>query len=62
MRFEFCCIEVKSSGRNNGESDMVRLGKELKLMIDKLVLYDVRDPVVVGALVRVKVWISIFIA
>ncbi|KAI7848476.1 hypothetical protein BDC45DRAFT_314865 [Circinella umbellata] len=50
--YEFTVVEIKAKGSNTDESDMVRIGKELKICIDKLATAGVTDPVAVGIIVR----------
>ena len=45
-------VEIKAKASNKDESDMVRIGKELKICIDKLVNAGVVDPVTVGIIIR----------
>ncbi|KAG0190282.1 hypothetical protein DFQ28_002264 [Apophysomyces sp. BC1034] len=54
VRFEMITMEVKATkpSRNKYESDLVRLGKQLQIIIDKQVLYGVPNPVAMGVLVR----------
>lgn len=51
---ELLAMEVKTStkSKNKLESDQVRLGKQMKIMIDKLVYYEIEEPVVFGILVK----------
>ncbi|CAO3651083.1 unnamed protein product [Mucor hiemalis] len=52
---ELCFVEVKRPGnRSNGhkETDLVKLGKEMQLALNKLVLYRADSPEVVGILVE----------
>lgn len=51
---ELMAIEVKKPGNNKEESDLVRLGKELKTMVNKMVKTSVKNPVAVGVLVKGK--------
>ncbi|KAI7848480.1 hypothetical protein BDC45DRAFT_314944 [Circinella umbellata] len=44
-KYEFTVVEIKAKGSNKDESDMVRIGKELKICIDKLATAGVTDPV-----------------
>ncbi|ORY96523.1 hypothetical protein BCR43DRAFT_440132 [Syncephalastrum racemosum] len=57
VRFELMTIEVKAMkpSDNKYESDLVRLGKQLQVMIDKQALFGVADPMAVEVLVR-GVW------
>jgi hypothetical protein len=51
---ELCFVEVKRLGnRSNGhnEEDLVKLGKEMQLALNKLVFHRVKSPEVVGVLV-----------
>ncbi|KAG2224739.1 hypothetical protein INT45_009054 [Circinella minor] len=50
--YEFTVVEIKAKASNKDESDMVRIGKELKICIDKLANAGVIDPVAVGIIIR----------
>ncbi|KAG2208188.1 hypothetical protein INT45_006294 [Circinella minor] len=54
VKFELFVVKVKKMrlSRNKYESDLVPLGKQLKIMIDKFVLHGVADLVAVGMLVQ----------
>ncbi|KAI9004915.1 hypothetical protein CLU79DRAFT_782039 [Phycomyces nitens] len=55
INFELLMIEVKKHGNfgnGNLEKDLVKLGKEMQLALDKLAIFKVKDPVVVGLLVE----------
>ncbi|KAG1459297.1 hypothetical protein G6F46_005517 [Rhizopus delemar] len=55
IKFELFIIEVKKHGNygnGNLEKDLIKLGKEMQLALDKLVLYKVENPEVVGLLVE----------
>lgn len=57
IKFELFIIEVKKHGNygnGNLEKDLIKLGKEMQLALDKLVLYKVENPEVVGLLVEGK--------
>lgn len=53
IHVELMTIEVKASkpASNKHESDLVRLCKQLRIIIDKQFLFGVVDPVAVGVLV-----------
>ncbi|CAO3682352.1 unnamed protein product [Rhizopus stolonifer] len=55
MNFELFLVEVKRLGNySNGsfEKDLVKLGKEMQIALNKLVLHKVNNPVVVGLLIE----------
>jgi hypothetical protein len=55
INFELFVLEVKKHGNfSNGtfENDMVKLGKEMKLALDKMIMYKVNNPEMIGVLVR----------
>lgn len=57
INFELFIIELKKHGNcsnGNFEKDLVKLGKEMQLAIDKLIIYKVENPEVVGLLVEGK--------
>ncbi|KAG0183702.1 hypothetical protein DFQ28_001216, partial [Apophysomyces sp. BC1034] len=53
MNFELLTMEVKRSDKqtNKFEPDLVRLGKQLQTMLDKLIYAKVKEPVVAGLLI-----------
>ncbi|KAF7724813.1 hypothetical protein EC973_000697 [Apophysomyces ossiformis] len=53
-RFDLFCVEVKKPGGRNGGpyTDLVKLGKEMKLMLDALIKSEVPNPKVCGLLVN----------
>lgn len=57
INFELFVVEVKKQGNySNGnlEKDLIKLGKEMKLALDKLLQYKVKNPEVPGLLVEGK--------
>lgn len=55
INFELLTIEVKKQGNcSNGslEKDLVKLGKEMQLALNKLIIYKVQNPTVMGLLVE----------
>ncbi|KAI7853854.1 hypothetical protein BDC45DRAFT_441612 [Circinella umbellata] len=50
MNFDFMFLEVRKKGKqaNVYKSDIIKLGKELKIAVDKLVSEGVNNPEVVG--------------
>ncbi|KAG1041172.1 hypothetical protein G6F43_012143 [Rhizopus delemar] len=55
INFELFVVEVKKHGNfSNGslENDMIKLGKEMKLPLDKMVAYKVDSPEVISLLIR----------
>lgn len=55
INFELLTIEVKKQGNcSNGslEKDLVKLGKEMQLALNKLVVYKVQKPSAMGLLVE----------
>lgn len=57
MNFELFFVEVKRPGNtSNGtlESDLTKLGKEMQIALNKLVLQKVDKPVAVGLLIEGK--------
>lgn len=55
INFELFVIEVKKHGNygnENLEKNLIKLGKEMQLALDKLVLYKVENLEVVGLLVE----------
>lgn len=57
INFELFVVEVKKHGNfSNGsfENDMIKLGKDMKLALDKMVAYKVDSPEVISLLIRGK--------
>lgn len=55
MNFELFFVEVKTRGKtsnSNSESDLIKLGKEMQIAINKLVFQRVKNPQVVGILIQ----------
>ncbi|GAA5800827.1 hypothetical protein HPULCUR_006266 [Helicostylum pulchrum] len=55
INFELFIVEVKKHGNfSNGtlENDMIKLGKEMKLAVDKLITHKVDSPEIIGLLIR----------
>ncbi|KAI8637871.1 hypothetical protein BD408DRAFT_477957 [Parasitella parasitica] len=55
ITFELCFVEVKRKGnhyKGNYESDLVKMGKEMQISINKLILQKVTNPEVVGLLIK----------
>ncbi|KAL0085068.1 hypothetical protein J3Q64DRAFT_1814507 [Phycomyces blakesleeanus] len=55
ITFELCFVEVKRKGnhyKGNYESDLVKLGKEVQITINKLVLQRVANQEIVGLLIK----------
>lgn len=52
--YDLFAVELKQPGSRcpGPYTDLVKLGKEMKLMLDALVLAGVRDPVVCGLLIK----------
>lgn len=57
INFELFVVKIKKHGNfSNGsfENDMIKLGKEMKLVLDKMVAYKVNSPEVIGHLIMGK--------
>lgn len=55
ITFELCFVEVKRKEnhyKRGYESDLVKLGKEMQISINKLILQRVANPEVVGLLIK----------
>ncbi|KAI8093959.1 hypothetical protein BDF21DRAFT_331253 [Thamnidium elegans] len=55
INFELFIVEVRKHGNfSNGsfENDMIKIGKEMKLALDKMVAYKMDSPEVIGLLIR----------
>jgi hypothetical protein len=56
--YELFFVEVKRKGNfanGTGESDLVKLGKEMQIALNKLVLKKIKNPEVVGMVVEGKI-------
>lgn len=55
MNFELLFVEIKRRGNfanGNQESDLIKLGKQMQVALNKMVLKKVQSPEVVGLLVQ----------
>lgn len=55
MTFELCFVEVKRKGnhyKGTKETDLVKIGKQLKISLDKLMMQKVSNPEVVGIIIK----------
>lgn len=55
---ELLFVEVKRKGNyanGNLESDLIKLGKEMQIALDKLVMLKIKEPEIVGILVECKI-------
>lgn len=55
INYELFFVEVKRKGNyanGTGESDTVKLGKEMKIALDKLMIKKVKNPEIVGIVVE----------